>query len=188
MTLVSGDNIKYRVSRAVLACASGFFSNMFKDLPEAKEYPVAESGETLSLGLSQILGCSVSTPSLTMANVGSLLDFCIKYDVPKGLSACDAFLSAPFKFSPELFTRADQFDLPRYREMCMGHAVETLMAYEEMKPGFYSCSPPRAGNGPKWLDQLKQPTLSELVRARASALPDVPNYADAAALRIRPCY
>ena len=63
-----------------------------EDLPDSKETKVEELAGHLKLALSQMYDVCDSMP-ITNENVRSLVAFCSKYNVPKGIRACDTYLS-----------------------------------------------------------------------------------------------
>lgn len=123
----------------------------FKDLPESKEFPVSESAEVLTLALSHMYAQCDPLP-ITMLNAPELVDFFRKYDVPKGIPACDSALSASAEFTPgnlrDWILLADQHKLPRLLEKCLKHSSRHMS--QQYKPK-------------RWLAQLQPTTLATLV-------------------------
>ena len=94
-----------------------------------------------------------STPwPITLGNVRSLVAFFSKYDVPTGIRACDAFLSANAVLNkvnlPDWIVLADQHKLKRFLEKCVPYAAEHISKIAKPE---------------KWVEQLSKATLLALV-------------------------
>lgn len=165
VSLTTPDGGRFDVHKAVLALHSGFFLKAFQDLPDSTEFPVAESAELLALALSHVYGDSLvggQPLPVTMDNARALLDFFSKYDVPKGIRACDSFLSGlpllTVSSLPEWIVLADRHNLPRFLSQCRTYAAKRAEALAA------------ASEAEEWLAQLA-PSSMALVLAQPGAAP-----------------
>lgn len=151
-TLVASDGKEYKVSKATLASCSGFFLRTFKKLPDESQFTVDESAEWLKLALSHMYD-NCDTLPITLDNVRGLVAFFAKYEVPKGISACDAFLSISVVLDmenlPDWIVLGDQHTMPFFLEKCVNYASEHHLAEKSMAE--------------EWMVQLLPATLSKLV-------------------------
>lgn len=163
VTLVASDGEHFKLHRATLASlrGSGFFSKAFLDLPDAVEFPVSEKAAELTPALSLIYS-GFDRTRITLNTVRDIARFCNKYDVPQGLTACDTFLIASNKLSPDNLLDsailAQQPGLKRFQEKCLSYAAEHMSELP----------------APAWLvfmEQLQPTTRTALVRNCASWLP-----------------
>lgn len=156
VVLTTPDGARIQVQKAVLAAQSNFFLNAFEGLPDSKEFPISGPSKLLTLALAYICDTSASSQRLgiTTDNVHSLLEFFSKYKFPKGIRACDRFLSASIVLStsslPEWIILADRHMLPRFLLQCQTYAATRMNLV--------------AGSGAEfWLAQLAPATLVKLV-------------------------
>lgn len=165
VVLTTPDGARFEVQKAVLAAQSDFFPmNAFKDLADSKEFPISEASERLKLALAYMYDTAAGsqTFSVTLDNVRSLLDFFGKYDVPKGIRACDSFLSASVVLTPsslpEWIILADRHRLLRFLSICESYTATRMTLV--------------AGSGAEeWLAKLAPATLVRLVMKVCFALP-----------------
>lgn len=110
-----------------------------------------ETAEQLELALSHMYD-AFDLKHITLDNVGGLVAFFSKYDVPQGIAACDAFLSATAVLDtanlPGWIVLADQRKLTCFLEKCVKHAAEHMSEME--KPA-------------AWMELLLPATLAQLV-------------------------
>ena len=155
VTLIASGK-RFTTHKGTLATFSDFFLNAFKAMPEMTELKVPESAEELTLALSHMYVTCGPLP-ITLDNVRGLVAFFSKYDVPKGLSACDIFLSASVALDdgnvPEWIVLADQHKLTFFLERCVRYVARHLS---------------RLPKPETWMEQLLPATLTTLVRPHSS--------------------
>lgn len=165
VTLVSSDGKLFNVHEATLATSSGFFKlhkailecetgaflKAFADLPGSKEFPVDASAEQLTAALSCMYD-TCSPPPITLDNVRGLVAFFSKYDIPTGISACDAFLAASIELDGASLAHwivlADKHSLTCFLEKCVRYAAKHLAVVSKPET---------------WMVHLHPATLAKLV-------------------------
>lgn len=162
---ISGDGEHFALHKAVLAKESRFFFNAFQDLSSSSEFSMKdEPASLLSLALSHVCDSREPQP-ITESNVCDLVEFFSKYDVSRGMIACDNFLSsATVVLStdtlPKWMQLADQQKLPRFLKKCLVFAEKYLTSILAAK------------GAAEWMQNLAGNTLVQLLTQRDASMVD----------------
>lgn len=160
--LITSDDKKIESHKAVLATYSGSFANAFRDLPDdSAALPVTDTFECMTGALSFMYG-SVQPAAVSMDNYQSIVATCSKYDISKGLRACDSFLTTAAVLStqnlPGWKKFADRINLPSLLEKCVKFAAEQFDAIVDAKPA------------DQWMKGLAPATMISLLTERNALL------------------
>lgn len=156
VTLVASGGERFELHKVILASASAFFAKAFEDQPSSTEISISEPSDLLTAALSHVYD-NREAQAVTLDIVCTLVSFFSKYDVPKGIAACDSFLAAwagahhavlSTATLPGWIAFADRHKLASFLEKCAGYAAEHMAEFPE----------PEA-----WMVQLLPSTLALLV-------------------------